>query len=361
MAKIKNHADNLEDAMPEFSAEQLAEMVGGRLVGPGDVTVNNVRSLASAGAGDLAFLRNERSKADAEGCGAAIVMTPVELADFAGSQVVCEDAEVAMATVLAVFAAERFPAPEGTSELASVSPTATIGGGVAIGDYAVVGADTVIGDGAVIHAQCYVGSSCRIGARTVLHAGVAVHDRVTIGDDCTVHYNAVIGSAGFGFVQRDGRSVKLPQVGTVRIGNHVEIGALSTVDRALLEETVIEDGVKMDNHCHVAHNCHIGPDCIMAGGAKLGGSVRLGKGVICGEDSGVNAHVTIGEGAILGAKAGVPKNVPAGEVVLGTPARPIAEQRRIFAFEARLPQMAKRLRQLEKDIEALRKQLERGA
>jgi len=211
----------------------------------------------------------------------------------------------------------------------------------------------VLGDEVVIYPNCYVGRHCRIGDRTVVHANVSIHDRVSIGADCIIHYNAVIGSEGFGFLQREGANVKLPQVGTVRIGDRVEIGALTTVDRATLDATVIEDGVKVDNHCHIAHNCHIGPDCILAGYAKLAGSVRLGRGVICAEDVGVTDHVTVGDGAILGASAGVPSDVEPGAVVLGTPARPIADQRRIFAIIGRLPEMARRLRRLEKAIEDL--------
>ncbi|MHC4789719.1 MAG: UDP-3-O-(3-hydroxymyristoyl)glucosamine N-acyltransferase [Planctomycetota bacterium] len=339
--------------MLEFSAEDLARLVTGRLVGAGDVTIANVSSLASAGPGDLAFLREEADRPQAEASAADILLTPVELDGFPGAQVICEDVDVALATVLDAFARERFAAPRGVSPLASVHEDASLGREVAVGNYAVVGAGATIGDGAVIHPLAYVGAGCRIGARTVVRANASLHDGVVVGEDCIIHYGAVIGSEGFGFVQREGRHVKLSQVGTVRIGNRVEVGALSTVDRAMLDATVIEDGVKMDNHCHVAHNCHIGPDCILAGYARLAGSVRLGRGVICAEDVAISDHVTVGDGAILGAKSGVVADVASGAVVLGIPARPIALQRRIWAHEGRLPEMARRLRHLEKQVEEL--------
>ena len=133
----------------------------------------------------------------------------------------------------------------------------------------------------------------------------------------------------------------------MRIGDGVEIGALTAIDRALLEETVIEDGTKIDNLCLVAHNCHVGPECVMAGGVKLGGSVRLGRGVIIGGHSAVADHVTIGDGAKLAGGTGVHNHVPPGAVMSGLPARPIAEHRRIFALLGRLPQMWKRIRKLE--------------
>lgn len=346
--------------MPQLSARELAEMVGGRVIGPEDVTIGNVRAVELAGAGDLAFLRDAQEAAAAEDSQAAVLITPVELAGYGGTQVVCQNPERAMATVLTAFAEERFPPPEGISPMAAVSPSAVVGRDVAIGHYAVIGDGTVLGDGAVICPQVYVGRDCTIGPRTVLHANASVHDRVIIGADCIIHYSAVIGSEGFGFSQAGGRHVKLAQVGTVRIGDRVEIGALTTVDRAMLEETVIEDGVKIDNHCHIAHNCHIGPDCIMAGASKLAGSVRLGRGVIVAEDAGVTDHVTVGDGAILGGRAGVAKDVPAGAVVLGMPARPVGEQRRIWALTGRLPQMTDRLRQLEKEVADLRRRLERN-
>jgi len=340
--------------MPRYSAEQLAGILAGKLVGAGDVAIDNVRSLDSAGEGDVAFLRDAGRKADALKCKAAVLVTPIVLEGYAGTQIVCADPDMAMVTVLEAFAEERFPRPSGISPRASVSPSARLGCGVAIGDHAIIGDRTVLGDEVIIYPHVYIASDCRIGARTVLYAQASVHDRVTVGEDCIIRYSAVIGSDGFGFIQRGGRHVKVPQAGTVRIGNRVEIGSLSTVDRATMDETVIEDGTKIDSHCHVAHNCRIGPDCIMAGGAKLAGSVRLGRGVICAEGSGVSDHITVGDGAILGAAAGVAADVPAGAFVHGMPARPAPEQRRIWALLGRLPQMAEKLRQLEKQLEDLR-------
>lgn len=329
-------------------------MAGGRIIGRDDVTIADLRGLERAGAGDLAFLRDRSKAADAEGSKAGILVTPVELATYAGVQVVCEDADMAMAKVLAAFAEQRFPRPQGISRRASVHPSVSAGKNVAIGDFAFVGEGTVLGDEVVIYPNVYVGRNCRIGARTTLYANVSVHDRVVIGADCIIRYSAVLGADGFGFIQRGGHNVKLAQVGTVRIGNNVEIGSLSTVDRATMDETVVEDGTKIDSHCHVAHNCHVGPDCIMAGYAKLAGSVHLGRGVICAEDSGVNDHVTVGDGAIIGGLAGAPADVPAGAYMLGAPARPAAEMRRIWAVMSRLPQMLEKLRRLEKEVEELR-------
>ncbi len=334
--------------MTELTAKELAALVGGRLVGPPDAGVQNARTLESAGSEDLAFLRDAEGKERAAACRAAVLLTPVEIEGFRGAQIVCDDAELAMSKVLEALAARQDALPAGVSARASVGPRVTLGNGVSVGDGAHVGEGSVIGDGVVIYPNVYIGRDCHIGARTVIFANCSIHDRVRIGEDCVLQYNAVIGAEGFGFLQREGKQIKLAQVGTVVIGNRVEIGALTTVDRAMLDATVIEDGTKIDNHCHIAHNCHIGPDCIMAGAAKMAGSVRVGRGVILAEDSGISDHVVVGDGAIIGARSGVHANVAAGEIVLGEPARPIGLQRRLFALIARLPQMSDRLRALEK-------------
>ncbi|MGD2175088.1 MAG: UDP-3-O-(3-hydroxymyristoyl)glucosamine N-acyltransferase [Candidatus Brocadiaceae bacterium] len=339
--------------MPELTAAELAEMTGGRLVGPPDARVKEIRTPAEAGPADLAFIADEKHLGEAETCRAGVLIAPCEPEGYEGSLVVCEDPELAIASVLEVFAEERLHHPRGISPKASVSPSARIGEDVAIGDHAVVGENTSVGEGAVIYPSVFVGGNCRIGARTVIYANVSVHDRTTIGSDCVVHYGAVLGAEGFGFLQRDGSNVKLAQVGGVRIGDRVEIGALTSVDRAMIDETVIEDGVKIDNHCHIAHNCHIGRNCVMAGYSRLAGSVRLGQGVLVAVDVGIKDHVTVGEGAILAAGAGVHNDVAPGEVLLGYPARPIGKQRRIWALCARLPRMAEKLRELETKLAEL--------
>jgi UDP-3-O-[3-hydroxymyristoyl] glucosamine N-acyltransferase len=343
--------------MAEFSAEQLAEMTGGRLVGRGDVTVGGARSLSAAGPGEVAFLRHTRHEQEAANSQAGVLVTPLELAGYAGTMIVCEDVDMAMAAVLKAFAREQQASPVGVSPRASVSPAATVGEGVGIGDFAVVGRDTVVGEGAVVHPGVYLGSNCCIGARTVLQANVCVHDGVEIGADCIIHYGCVIGSRGFGFLQRDGRHVALAHLGSVRIGDGVELGALTTVDRGMLETTVIGNGFKCDAHCHIAHNCQIGPDGIMAAGCMVGGSTRLGRRVMVAADCAFKDHISVGDGAIVAAGSGVATDVAPGEAVWGYLARPLLLQRRIHATLGKLPEMLRRLRELELEVEELRRRL----
>jgi len=329
-------------------------MTGGGLVGPGDVTVRGVASLESAAGGQVAFLRDLRHKSQAEESCASVLVTPVELECFSGTMIVCDDAEMAMAAVLDAFAAAMPGLPAGVGTRASVAPGAAVGADVTIGDFATVGPGTVIGDGAVIHPNVYVGRDCRIGPRTVIYANSSLHDGVQIGADCVIGYNCAVGGHGFGYIQRDGGHVSLAHLGAVRIGDKVELGALTTVDRGMLEDTVIGDGCKIDDHCHIAHNCRLGPDCLLAAGCMLGGSVTLGRGIVVAADCVFKDHISIGDGVMMAAGSAAHKDVPGGQVLWGYPARPIALQRRIFAALGKLPEMVRRVRELEGKLKALR-------
>ncbi|MCD6416635.1 MAG: UDP-3-O-(3-hydroxymyristoyl)glucosamine N-acyltransferase [Planctomycetes bacterium] len=339
--------------MPEFTAGELAQLVGGRLVGEEGTVVSDVGSLEKAGPRALSFLRGEEKASLARDCRAGVLLSSIEVDGYSGTTILCDDPEAAMAKALHQFAGERLYPPEGISEKASVSPGAELGAGVAVGDYAFIGDGTLVGEGAVLYPQVYVGAGCRIGPRTVLYPKASLHEGASVGADCIIHYHAVIGSEGFGFAQREGKHVKLPQVGSVRIGARVEVGACTTIDRATLDETIIEDGTKIDSHCHIAHNCHVGANCIVAGFSTLGGSVRLGGGVIVAGNVAIKDHVSVGDGAILAAGSGVHNNVPSGAVMFGYPARPLQEQRRIYAVTGRLPDMRKRLAKLEKKVAEL--------
>ncbi|MFO8006272.1 MAG: UDP-3-O-(3-hydroxymyristoyl)glucosamine N-acyltransferase [Candidatus Brocadiia bacterium] len=336
--------------MPELSAAQIARMTGGRLVGPQDVTVSDIRSAGGAGPGDVAFVRDAEAAA---ACRAGVLIAPETVSDRDGATVVCDDPEAAVAVVLQAFAEDRARTPEDVSPDALVDDSASLGQNVAVGAGAYVGPDATLADGVVVYPLAYVGPGCRVSSGTVLFPHACLHAGVTVGADCIIHYGAVIGGEGFGFIQREGRHVKLPQVGTVRIGDRVEIGALTAIDRGMLEATVIEDGTKVDNLCQIAHNCQIGTDCVIAGCASLAGSVRLGKEVVLAGGVDVADHVTVGDGAVLAAGSAAAQDVEPGAVLLGRPARPIGEERRIIVLLSRLPEMSKRLRELEKRLDEL--------
>jgi UDP-3-O-[3-hydroxymyristoyl] glucosamine N-acyltransferase len=339
------------DTAPNFTAETLADIASGALQSECSARFTAVRPLDDAGPADVAFLLDKRRVADARTSGAGLLIVPAALSDVATPQIVCDDVGMALARVLQAFAEKqagrRHP---GISPRASISPSATIGPDVIIGDFVVIGDGAVVSGEATIHAHVTIGRNVRVGRRTTLHPGVHVLDSVLIGDDCIIHAGTVLGADGFGLLQRDGRNVKLAHLGTVRIGCGVEIGALCTVDRGMMQDTVIGDGFKCDDHCHIGHNCLVGPHGVMAAGCLLGGSVEMGRGAMLGGHCAVRDHVRIGDGAQVAGNSGVTADVPDGGAVVGFPTHPLAEQRRVYAHMRRLPEMARQLRELRKTV-----------
>ena len=346
--------------MFRMTAQQIAEIAGGRLQGAGDATVAGVRPLEDAGPSDLAFLAKKELVEKAGTSRAAVLLTAWQVAGFAGAQVICKDPELALTHVLAALRAAQFPCPTGISTSAVISPRARLGQNVSVGAWSVIEDGAELGDGVVVYPLAYVGRNVHIGTRTVIHPHVTIGDGTRIGADCIVHPGAVIGDDGFGFIQREGRSIKREQVGGVCIGDNVEIGGLTSIDRGMIQDTVVENGVKIDKHCHVAHNCRIGEHSILAGYARMGGSVTIGRGAVMAAGSGIVDHKTIGDGAVLAAGTGSISDVKPGETVMGYPARPLREQLRINALEGKLPDMHRRLMELEKEVEALKKRLEKS-
>jgi UDP-3-O-[3-hydroxymyristoyl] glucosamine N-acyltransferase len=221
-----------------------------------------------------------------------------------------------------------------------------------VGPNAVVGVDCHIGEGAVIGAGCLVGDGVSIGAGALLHAGVKIYDGCTIGARAILHSGAVIGADGLGFARdADKRWVKIPQIGGVVIGDDVEIGANTTVDRGALEDTVIGNGVKLDNLIHVAHNCRVGEDTIMAAMAGLAGSTTVGKRVQVGGKAGFSGHLEVGDDIVISADTNVTKSIDRpGVYTAMIPLQPHADWVKNFSHLRRLDAMAERVRELEKKL-----------
>ena len=346
--------------MFRMTTGEIAQLTGGELQGPGDAEISGVGSLESAGEEDVAFVAKENLLEAAAKCRAGALLTAWPAKGFGGAQILCADPERAMSLVLDRVHRALFPRPTGISPSACIDPTARLGEGASVGHCAVIEEGAVIGEDAVIYPLAYVGRHVRIGARTAVHPHATICDRVRIGADCVVRPNCVIGGDGFGYIQRDGCSLKLQQVGTVHIGDNTEIHGLTSVDRGMLVDTVLGEGVKVDKHCHIAHNCRIGDRCVMAGASHMAGSVTVGSGAMLAAGVDILDHIEIGEGAMVAAGAGVMRDVPPGECVLGAPARPIGEQKRIYAVQGRLPQMHKDIVELKKQVEALKKRLNEG-
>jgi UDP-3-O-[3-hydroxymyristoyl] glucosamine N-acyltransferase len=257
-----------------------------------------------------------------------------------------DDPRSAFIAVRGHLAGSDRPRWVGVHERACVSPSATIGDDVAVHPFAVVGDDAVIGNGSTLHPGVVVGAGCVIGQRVVLHPHVVLYEGTVLCDDVQVHSGSVLGADGFGYRFVDGRHQKVPQTGTVEVGPDVEIGANCTIDRGTFGATTIGAGTKIDNLVMIGHNNQIGRHNLLCGQVGIAGSCATGDYVIMAGQAGIKDHVTIGDRSIVGAKAGVHNNIPAGQNVLGSPAIPVREQRRLFQMIARLPEMHKQLKEM---------------
>lgn len=329
----------------------IAAALGAELVGPSDRPIRGLGSLDRAGPEELTFIRSAAFAAEwrTSRAGAAIVSRGLEVPGHdsaARALLVVPDADMALTKVLGLFAppASR-PAP-GVHPSAVVDVSAKVGAGVSIGPMCVVEAGATIGDGAVLVSQVFVGAGATVGAGTTLHAHVSIGERCVVGRQCLLHPGVVIGADGFGFVPSpDGRGLqKIPHIGTVEIGDQVEIGANSCVDRAKFGATTVGSGTKIDNLVQIGHNCRIGRACLICGQVGLAGSVTVGDGVILAGQVGVADNLTIGPRARVGAGSGVTRSVPAGQTWLGYPA---GEARECLRNWSALLSLATRLRRLE--------------
>lgn len=338
---------------------QLAELVRGRLVGDGSVAIRSARPVGEAGPGDITFIESERyakqlrtSPASAAIVGPHFMVTHKD----AGDSLAVIEVDDPMGAFLAVrshLTGGQRPRWTGIHPQASVSDSAKIGEDVAIYPFAYVGEEAVIGDGSTVHPGAVVGEGCILGRGCVIHPNSVLYPNVILGDRVEVHAGTVLGGDGFGYRTTAGRHTKIPHTGRLEVGNDVEIGSNCTIDRATFEATRIGEGTKIDNLVMIGHNNQIGRHNLLCGQVGIAGSCKTGDYVIMAGQAGIKDNTSIGSGVIVGAQAGVHRNVPEGQNVLGSPAIPVREQRRIFQMIARLPEMHRQLRELSAQIALL--------
>lgn len=336
----------------KLTLSQLARHLQGELVGDGDLPVTGISGYDSARPGDVTFVEDGRLLSKAEASQAVAIIVPLAVTGAAKPLVRVAHPRLAFAQALGLFARQPSPAP-GVHPTAIVGRHCRLGERCRIGPYTVIGDAVELGDDVTIHAFVHLGEGVRVGAGTLLHSFVSVYHHVTLGQRVIVHSGTVIGGDGFGFVPVDQRYHKIPQIGTVLIGDDVEIGCNCAVDRATTDATVIGRGTKLDNLVQVGHNVQIGEDCVIAGQAGISGSCTIGNGVTIAGQVGIADHNQIGEGAVLAAQAGVIGDVPPGVMYSGYPARPHAEQMRVHAACRKLPEALVELRQLRARLDQL--------
>jgi len=312
--------------MKSFTIKEINDILKGELIGDNGQRIDGPEQLEKAGNNHITFIGSKKYVPlwETSNACAAIVNEKLEVEPGRNRALIkVKNADLAMAKLLEVFDPGPPQFDVDIHPTAVIHESATIGKGCKIGAGCYVGTNVVLGDAVVLFPNVTIFDESKIGNNTVIWSGTVIRERSEIGAYCIFHTNVSIGADGFGYrPAEDGRGlIKIPQIGNVVIGNGVEIGANSCVDRGKFSSTIIGDGCKIDNLVQIAHNCVLGRSCIMAGNSGLAGSVTLGDGVIIGGGASISDHLTIHSGAVVGGDSGVMNDVPAGKTVLGTPAR----------------------------------------
>jgi UDP-3-O-[3-hydroxymyristoyl] glucosamine N-acyltransferase len=360
MTLAMTQIDSISEAKPgaansaAMTSGSLAALLGGELVGSADIAVHGVAGIDHASSGDVTFIRSAKYAAlwAKSHASVAVLVRGVDVPPTGEGRaiVIVTNADDAQLKILSALAPAKAAPARGVDPTAKVDPTASIDPAASIGPMCTVGPGAKIGARSVLVHGVYVGAEASVGTDTVFGPSVSLLDRCVIGNHCNVAASVVIGADGFGYTMQphpSGRGrylVHIPHLGNVVIGDHVDIGSGTCIDRAKFGSTSIGSGTKIDNLVQIGHNCRIGQSCIICGQVGLSGSVTLGNGVMLAGKVGVADNITIGNMARVGANGGVMNDIPAGETWLGAPAMPAKEAARNLALFRRLSSVLKKLK-----------------
>ena len=346
-----------------FSAKQIADYLKGEIVGDPNVTVSNFSKIEEGKTGTISFLANPKYTPYIYTTEADIVLVNSDFVPekpIKATLVKVPNAYAALASLLEMVNSAT-PRKSGLEEMSFVSPTATLGEEVYVGAFAYIADNVKIGSKSMIHPQVYVGDNVTIGEGCILYPGVKIYSNCVIGDRCIIHSGAVIGADGFGYSKESEAYHKIPQIGNVVIEEDVEIGANTTIDRAVMGSTVIRRGVKLDNLIQIAHNCDIGEHTAMAAQVGVAGSTKIGENCVLGGQVGIGGHITIGKNSQVGAQSGIISNTKEGSEIMGSPAIPVKSFFKSSIIVPKLPDMYRQLNAMEKELAELKKRLDQGS
>ncbi|MFR9503814.1 MAG: UDP-3-O-(3-hydroxymyristoyl)glucosamine N-acyltransferase [Rikenellaceae bacterium] len=343
----------------EFTAEMIAGLLGGDIVGDKDVVVSKVSSIEEGKDGSLAYLTNLKYEPFIYTSDASVVIVDRSFDPSAAIKptlIKVDNATQAIVKLLEVYNAAINKRRTGVASMSSISDQAEVAEEIYVGEFTVIERGAKIGAGCQIYPQCFIGEGVTIGEGTTLYPGVKIYRDCHIGKNCIIHASAVIGADGFGFALReDGSFDKIPQLGNVIIEDYVEIGANTCIDRAKTDSTIIRRGVKLDNLIQVAHNVEIGQNTVSSAQMGIAGSSSIGSNCFLGGKVGIVDHVHIGNNCKIGSMTGLTCNIPDNEVRVGFfPALPGIQFHRTASVVKDLPEIARSLRALQKEVKALK-------
>lgn len=343
-----------------LTVKEIAAEISAVVVGDDTVLISGVASLKEATSTEISFLSSAKYAYQVAESKAAAIMVAEDFDGEASGSVLLKvkDPDSACSIVAPLLNPPMPTFEPGIHQSAVIAEDAQIGENVYIGPCCVIEPGASIGNSSVLVANIYIGHGSSIGEDCKIYANVSIREYVTIGSRTIIHSGTVVGSDGFGYTNDKGKWIKIPQVGTVEVGNDVEFGSNVSIDRARFGKTIIEDGVKIDNLVQIAHNVEVGQDTAMAAQVGIAGSTKIGRNVMLGGQVGLAGHIEIGNGVVCLAKSGVHNDVPAGEVIFGAPAMPRKQALRVFATIPSLPDMKRQIKNLTKQIKVLEAKLE---
>jgi len=345
----------------EFSAEQIAGILQGEVVGNAAVTVGGLAKIEEGHFGALSFLANPKYeeyiyKTQSSICIVNKTFEPAKQLPDTLTLIKVEDAYACFAKLLEVYSEmnKKQPRIENPSFIAE---TAKVGDGLYLGAFAYIGEQAVVGDNVTIYPNAFIGDNVEIGEGTIIHSGVKIYADSKIGKHCILHAGVVIGADGFGFApDADGRYQKVPQIGNVILEDWVEVGANTTIDRATMGSTIIREGVKIDNLCQIAHNVEIGQHTAMAAQVGIAGSAKIGEQVMIGGQAGISGHLHIADGTKIVAQSGIPSTVKKADTLMGSPGIPMDDFKKSYFGFRKLPYILNKLQELERRLKELTKE-----
>lgn len=343
----------------EFTAEQIANVIGGRVEGNKDAKVHTFAKIEEGTEGAISFLSNPKYTHYLYDTKSSIVIVneDVELEkDVEATLIRVKNAYESIAKLLQIYEASK-PKKTGVAPQAYIAPSAKLGNNCYVGPFAYVGEGAEIGDGCQIYPHAVVGDNVKVGTNCIFYPNTTIYQGCKIGNNVTIHAGSVIGADGFGFAPSADGYDKIPQIGIVVIEDNVEIGANTCVDRSTMGATVIHKGVKLDNLVQVAHNVEIGENTVMSAQVGIAGSTKVGSWCMFGGQVGLAGHITIGDKTFLGAQSGVPGSLKGGEELIGTPPMNPRAYFKSQAIFRRLPDMYKDLNDAKKKIEELNEKI----
>ncbi|MEN8224898.1 MAG: UDP-3-O-(3-hydroxymyristoyl)glucosamine N-acyltransferase [Bacteroidota bacterium] len=337
----------------EFTAQQIADILGGQIEGKPDVAISRVIKIDEDEKGGLSFLANPKYESFIYSTGADVVIVSKDFKpekEINPTLIRVDDPYLAIASLLEMYNKMQQD-KQGVSEHAYIHETATLGDNVYVGEFAYIGKDAVLGDNVKVYPHTYIGDHTQLGQGTIVFAGARLYHDTVVGDACTIHSGVIIGSDGFGFAPTENNEyVKVAQIGNVVIEDNVEIGSNTTIDRATIGSTIIRKGVKLDNLIQVAHNVEIGENTVIAAQTGISGSAKIGRNCMIGGQVGIVGHIKIGDNVKIQAQAGVPSNVKDGEIIMGSPAINLRQYMKSYIHFKNLHQIVERLDTLEKKL-----------